>query len=1161
MKLKYLLGLILGVLCLPVKASIKQTEVYVPIQKEFISVKASSEFKGFPAIETINGSGMVNNYHRSHNLGNMMWISTPSTQLVSATEDTQKGVVWLVYSFDKPRTVDLLEIWNHNQSDHTNRGLQKVYLQYSNDGTIWNTLKDGNRDYFILPESKGRKLEPADFSLNLKGLTFKYFVITADKEQGNYYHDGNEKTLQDAKHGNQNIDYYGLSEVRFYELKRCQIDALPHIDDFRFKASQAYVHSLEGPCREFTIEYEKPVYAGGKLFLECNGKKKTIEIPKSKSGITTYTSTFMAGMMENNTDVKLKFISAQGTCEKIFNVAGARKWTVYFLPHSHLDIGYTHRHEDVLALQWRNLERAMDLAEATKCYPQGAQFHWNSETMWCVTEYLKKYQGTSKAERLKKAIKEGVIGLDASLASMLTGICKQEEMTHLFDDAYGLEKELGIDINTAMMSDVPGASWGTVTAMAQNGVKYFSMAPNYVPFYPPVGGSRVGNVHREWGDFPFYWESASGKERIMFWSAGKGYSFFHSWLTDKLSACGTEPIWEYLTELENKPYPYDIAYLRYTIQGDNGPPDDLMPEIIKEWNQRYDYPQFIIGTTKQLFEDFESKYANCLPVLKGDMTPYWEDGAASTAKELAMNRQSSDRLNQSEILWSLLDRKSYPEGTFKEGWRNVILFSEHTWGASASGPDPESDFTKLLWKQKSDFAVKGDSLSSLVYKGALKTLQSSKQTDETFVQVINTQSWMRSDVVFLISKKDLSQNVLVDEQGKQIPLQKVEGENKWAFIALDIPPLGSKVYTLKPIGKKMFSGKLFSFEKDTLKSDVLTLAVDRKYGTISSLKIKGNDWNYAGENGLNQYFYSSRNAGNLQTAEVNTVELIQNGPVFATVRILSNAPGCNFLTQDITVYAGLDKVDIVNTLDKKKDYKYENIRFGFPFNIENPQLRVDLPFEEMGPEREQLAGANKNFYSVNNGVAVEGMKHGIFLSLLDTPIMETGEMTGEAWLKDSKEFLEWSNSAKLSPVIYSWVMNNSWRTNYKASQEGVCSLRYTIVPFDPDVRDFKKKGIEISQHLVASYSSKNESLASLFKLQGKHHIAISTIRPCDNGKSLLVRLNNTSRLVAHAAFEWGGIQPKRIFECDNEGKFRQKFSPSSFYMKPFETLTLKLELE
>lgn len=39
----YLLGFMLGVLCLPTKANIKQTDVYVPIQKKFISVKASSE--------------------------------------------------------------------------------------------------------------------------------------------------------------------------------------------------------------------------------------------------------------------------------------------------------------------------------------------------------------------------------------------------------------------------------------------------------------------------------------------------------------------------------------------------------------------------------------------------------------------------------------------------------------------------------------------------------------------------------------------------------------------------------------------------------------------------------------------------------------------------------------------------------------------------------------------------------------------------------------------------------------------------------------------------------------------------------------------------------------------------------------------------------------
>lgn len=48
-------------------------------------------------------------------------------------------------------------------------------------------------------------------------------------------------------------------------------------------------------------------------------------------------------------------------------------------PHSHLDIGYTHRQDDVMKLQWRNLERALDLAERTKEYPEGSRYCWNTE--------------------------------------------------------------------------------------------------------------------------------------------------------------------------------------------------------------------------------------------------------------------------------------------------------------------------------------------------------------------------------------------------------------------------------------------------------------------------------------------------------------------------------------------------------------------------------------------------------------------------------------------------------------------------------------------------------------------------------------------------------------------------------------------------------------
>ena len=66
-----------------------------------------------------------------------------------------------------------------------------------------------------------------------------------------------------------------------------------------------------------------------------------------------------------------------------------------------------------------------------------------------------------------------------------------------------------------------------------------------------------------------------------------------------------EPIWRYLQELETDEFPYNTCYLRYTVHGDNGPPDELMPDVIRAWNERYDSPQFRIATTGEFFTDFE----------------------------------------------------------------------------------------------------------------------------------------------------------------------------------------------------------------------------------------------------------------------------------------------------------------------------------------------------------------------------------------------------------------------------------------------------------------------------------------------------------------------------------------------------------------------------
>lgn len=1139
------------------KSNFSETyKVQSTVPSSAIKISASSEFRGSEAIFAVNGSGMNRHFHQSDHLGKNMWLSEVSEKTVQARPGTKKGAVWLLAEFDKVRKIESLDIWNYNQDNFLNRGLKKVYFQYSNNGTEWQTLRNGLSDFFILPRAQGRKLEPSNFELNLKNLEFKYFCITADSEEGNYYHDHLQTTLKEAKEKKQNINYYGLSEIRFFESEKLNSDKLVKISSFEFEAFPAYRKTVNGPAREYKISFDNPLYSGGKIEIFCSGKSVSQQIPISEKGIFEVSGLFPAGYMETESAATVHFTGSQGKITRDITVEPARKWTLYFLPHSHLDIGYTHSNVDVLALQIRNFKQAMDLIERSKNYPDGSKFKWDVETLWPLTEWMKEEKNNEYFKRFKEYVRRGDIGLNASLGSILTGISKQEELMHLCDDAGLVEKETGRKIRSVMMSDVPGLSWGTVTGLAQNGIKYLSMAPNYVPFLP-TGGSRVGYVHREWGDYPFYWESQSGDEKVLYWSSGKGYSMFHDWLSGKLSASGLSPIWKYLEELEGKRFPYDISYLRYTVNGDNGPPDSLMSDIIREWNKIYEFPKFRIGTSEEVFSELEGRYASRIPSFKGDFTPYWEEGAASTAAELAMNRRNSDRLGQLEILWSMVKPASFPFNDFYKAWRNVVLFSEHTWGASASYSDYKSDHTKLLWNEKRTFVTNADSLTRLLTNSVLDATHQ----QNGFIRVFNTCAWPRTDVVKIAGGDKLNSVILEEENGAQTELQRMSGQD-WIFIARDVPALSSKVYRLKTHTSYPIPHTPEPILKATatqLSNGSISLTVDPKRGTIQSLSSNGDDYNYASGSGLNEYLYSGTNLTSLSRIEsVDSLRIVHQGPVAITLRGYSKAPGCNSLIQEYTLYNGLNRVDIINHLDKKEVYSGENVRFCFPFNIPNSETGIDLAFSKMRPEREQLDGSNKNFFCMNNGVSLEGQKYSILLANTDAPIIEIGEPTGEQWMKDRKEFFGWEMATKSSPVIYSWVMNNSWHTNYKATQSGNVDFNYSLVPLKPYDDQAKKKAFELAQPMMAFFTGSSLPVQSEISISGSDMVAVSVMHPSKDGSSMFVRLINLSEKPVKCGISRknGPITAK---ECDTNENFIRNADCNSLWFKPYSTINLILK--
>lgn len=185
---------------------------------------------------------------------------------------------------------------------------------------------------------------------------------------------------------------------------------------------------------------------------------------------------------------------------------------LYFLHHSHTDIGYSHLQPEVEKIHNNNIDEAIKMIGLTKQLPEAARFKWNVESLWAVENYLKQATPVQK-EQFIEAVKSGGIGLSALYANILTGMSEPEEMFHYTDYATKLKKEYGLVFPAAMTSDVPGFAWTTVTALAKAGVKYFSIGSNFIGNHHPFLGDRAGHFLKAWGINLFGGHHPAGKKR------------------------------------------------------------------------------------------------------------------------------------------------------------------------------------------------------------------------------------------------------------------------------------------------------------------------------------------------------------------------------------------------------------------------------------------------------------------------------------------------------------------------------------------------------------------------------------------------------------------------------------------------------------------------
>jgi alpha-mannosidase len=777
----------------------------------------------------------------------------------------------------------------------------------------------------------------------------------------------------------------------------------------------------------------------------------------------------------------------------------------------------------------KDIDDALRMIEKTKNYPAEAKFKWNVESLWVVENYLKQADGATK-EKFFTAVKNGDILLSGLYANILTGLSMPEEMLHYTDYAQYLRQQYQLPINSAMASDVPGFSWATVSALAKGGIKYFSSGPNYLGPNNPYLGDRVGSFVKTWGDKPVYWTSPSGKEKVLFWAGGRGYSSWHGNAPGAVFENGAKKIASYLDELDAKKYPYDMVQWRYNIVADNGPIDTTISDFVKKWNEKYASPKIVLNTTDKLFRQFEDKYGSQLETVKGDITPYWEDGAASTANEEGKNRANSLRLQQLTTLYSIIDPAKYQPQQFDEAWKNILLFHEHTWGAHNSTTEPNIPFVTEQWRIKKDFMLTANQQINTLTNQLLQPLTN---TGANRIAVVNTLSWKRNGAVYLPA--NFVFNTLKDDMGNQYPLQKLADGRK-VFMAERLNPLS--VTYFMGVNSVLRPRSQFTITDTTLSNGLITIKWDNKTGSIKQLQnIEG--YSFAGDfknQGLNSFWYvAGRNVADVQTNLQVTKKIDERETVLTSVSFTSEAPGTERLTRKITLFAGDDRVWIENIIDKKKVEAKEAVYFSFPFATSLNKVSFDAGYGTLNYIKDQLPGSNFDFLSQKRWLDVADNNKGVQLLMVE-PFMMAPKMVDEQLVIDGAH-KKWKAVADSSSTWFSYVMNNYWHTNYKASQDGVSRYYYVLRPHGK-LKNFEqeKAAMEFNQPLIAFNVAEGANLTakSLFALSN-NKIVVTSITP-QSAKSYKVRLFNPEDAAQLTTIKWQNLKGYEVYNLANNTK-------------------------
>ena len=805
--------------------------------------------------------------------------------------------------------------------------------------------------------------------------------------------------------------------------------------------------------------------------------------------------------------------------EERVSVGTHRPWTICLLGDDCVD--YTWAYENLA--EFIADSASTTRAEIRACLETSAApfAEQNRHNLIHSTELLFFLQDASAEEvrALVDLVRSGHISLSAYHNMVMSGNLSLPEAIRQFYPAARFAREWNLPLDCANHQETPTICWSQASLLAGAGVRHLVKS---ILAYDTPWNDRLAEPPI------FFWEGPDGS-RILVRRRNTDY-VEGRFVLEGEQAIREALLGKVIPEYEGLGARYPLSVIGLVgCYGDLAPKTPTLASIkagnIAAYNARaraegWEYPRLVNASHEVFWRAVEDELRQCqvsLPAYRGDYGTSWEVWAASLARYFADWRRAQERATTADALaawatWLNQDWWRQHGPTVEEGWRNLLLLSDHAWNGSSDGSRRLNASLRCQWQeaahQSFDAAIEAG-LSAISRTPAEK---GEPAASGRHLLAVNTLGWERDGLVHAPAPAGVRAASLeaVAETGEVAPVQAcVSGsEGFLTFVARSLPALGWRSYELRP-ARSAPSSRIHA-AGDRLENGLYELAIDSITGAIASIWDKehrvelvdpASPWR------LNQALYSA--AGKEVPLRMLSCSVLEAGPVVGTIVITSAGAGIE-LTSRISLYEGLDRIDIENRVHKPVCLEPEELYFAFPLNVPGRRYKLEQPGAIITPGDiplggQQRPGSGQVCHAVRHFIDVYNDAFGVTLSQVEAGLVQFRRVgAGEAPREPGP------GSAILSLALGDVI-------NYREvshDQGGVTdfTFRYSLRPHDGGFEPATavRFGAEVSNPVLTTLAVPGSAGRSLVRVSPPEVLLVE-LKVADEGpqRGLIARLWNT----------------------------------------------------